>query len=151
MNRIKLSNGGYTIVDPDDFIFLNQWKWRNDNGYAKRRQRIKDLEHPITIHMHRVINCTNSELQVDHINRNKLDNRKSNLRSVTQSQNDFNKPLAIHNTSGYKGVHWHKNKRRWIARIGNKWLGTFSSKTEAIHARRSAEFVYILPIKPDRY
>lgn len=56
-------------------------------------------------------------LHVDHINKNKLDNRKINLRLCTHSQNMANKELRSTNTSGYKGVIWYKPTKKWRATI----------------------------------
>lgn len=55
--------------------------------------------------------------QIDHINGVKSDNRIVNLRQATNSQNHANAPKRSHNTSGVKGVSWHKKRRRWIASI----------------------------------
>ena len=81
--------------------------------------------------------------QIDHINRNSLDNRIANLRDVSQSENQHNRPEQANNTSGVKGVHWHKQKMRWQAaiRINGKLihLGLFGTKEEAAYARFHAE------------
>jgi len=53
----------------------------------------------------------------DHINRNKLDNRKINLRICTASQNALNRGKQINNTSGYKGVCWDKKNNKWITQL----------------------------------
>lgn len=55
--------------------------------------------------------------EVDHIDRDILNNQRSNLREVTTSQNGHNKIAPITNTSGYKGVHWNKQKNKWQARL----------------------------------
>jgi len=71
MKRIKLTQEKVALVDDADFEFLNQWKWfYHQTGYAKSCHR----------YMHRLINKTPKGFHTDHINRNKLDNRKSNLR-----------------------------------------------------------------------
>jgi len=73
--------------------------------------------------------------EVDHINRDPSDNRWSNLRSVTKSQNSLNRKMRPDNTSGYRGVVWHKRVNQWQARInvdGNrKHLGYFTCKHHA--------------------
>lgn len=80
--------------------------------------------------------------EVDHKNRNKSDNRISNLRLATSSQNHINTGLPRHNTSGAKGVFWHRKARKWQAQIqvdGSMiYLGLHRSKTAAILARRAA-------------
>ena len=72
---------------------------------------------------------------IDHINRDRLDNRWANLRLATHSQNQANRPPPISNTSGFKGVTWHKNRRKWQASIRvkgeDKYLGLFDCPEEA--------------------
>lgn len=72
---------------------------------------------------------------LDHINRNKSDNRISNLRIATNQQNQFNQGLPSNNTSGFKGVVWNKNQGKWNAAMtlnGKRHhLGTFETKEEA--------------------
>ena len=76
--------------------------------------------------------------EVDHRNRNGFDNRRRNLRYATASQNNANKPKRSLNTSGYKGVFWHKGAGKWMSQIGFKkrryYLGLFASKREAARA-----------------
>ena len=81
--------------------------------------------------------------QVDHINRNEDDNRISNLRAVTRSENCRNRKRPSTNTSGVVGVQWNKAKKRWYADAYNDGkrihLGSFISKEDAIKARKYAE------------
>jgi hypothetical protein len=69
--------------------------------------------------------------QVDHRDGNGLNNKWQNLRLATTSQNQANKKLGRNNTSGYKGVCWHKGGQRWAAMIEiggrQKWLGTYET------------------------
>jgi hypothetical protein len=80
---------------------------------------------------------------LDHINRDKADNRISNLRIVTFSENNQNSKIYKNNTSGVTGVYWHKVQQKWKAcvRISRKLkhLGSFITMEEAIAARRLAE------------
>jgi hypothetical protein len=88
----------------------------------------------------------NEKLFVDHINGNKADNRKNNLRLVTASQNLMNTKLRSDNTSGYKGVYYNKKNNKRYARITvNKKiinLGSFKNKEDAIKIRKDAEEKY---------
>jgi hypothetical protein len=72
---------------------------------------------------------------IDHINGNKSDNRIENLRDVTRCQNMMNVKKSSKNTSGYKGVSFHKNRKKWIAQIKlnkkNFHLGVFESAEKA--------------------
>jgi hypothetical protein len=81
--QIPLSNGGFAIVDEDDFEYLNQWKWkRHPQGYACRAGW-KDGKWTCIL-MHRVIMKTPDGMEVDHGPCGKLDNRKCNLTNITQ-------------------------------------------------------------------
>lgn len=98
------------------------------------------------VQMHREIMEAKSGQEVDHRNGNSLDNRRSNLRFCTKSQNAMNRPQRKDNSSGRTGVFWRKEQRRWMAIItANKkrvHLGNFLSKQEAVKAREEAEKVY---------
>ena len=82
----------------------------------------------------------------DHINRDRSDNRWANLRAATVSQNAANAKLPITNTSGCKGVHWHKNSQKWHARIRVKGsrlhLGSFTCKYAAYESYAFASRKY---------
>lgn len=86
------------------------------------------------------------EDQIDHINRNRSDNRISNLRGVTNKQNLQNASKYSHNTSGHAGVSWYKRISKWQAKITHNQkdvhLGYFSVLEEAIAARKAAEKLY---------
>lgn len=133
MKEIKLTQGKVAIVDDADFEWLSQWKWHfHHSGYAARTG-----SRPVqrTIHMHREVNQTPDGLSTDHINGNKLDNRRENLRSCTRAENNRNIGKLANNKSGYKGVHWLKRGRRWQAQttVAGKrvHLGVFDSAQEA--------------------
>lgn len=122
MKYIELTKGKKTLVDDEDYEFINQHKWHlSSHGYAVRTTKTPSVagkRHGKMIGMHRVILNTPSDMVVDHINGNKLDNRKSNLRNCTQAQNCQNQGLRRNNTSGYKGVHFHKQRiNKWQARL----------------------------------
>ena len=143
MARIKLTKGKFAIVDDADFSFLNQYNWQCDSsGYAVRDiGGRKDKKRTL---MHRLINKTPNGFHTDHINRDKLDNRKENLRTTTPSQNILNSKLSKNNTSGYKGISWYKN--RWAVRIKFNYkgiyLGRFKLLSEALNTRKLAEQKY---------
>ena len=136
MKKIPLTQGKFSIVDDSDFEWLNQWKWHYLNiGYAARRDYSQKGKY---VYMHRLIIGFPTNYQADHINRNKLDNRRSNLRMATKSQNMVNTDLRITNTSGYRGVYWDKNRNKWVAEImihyKKKHLGRFIHKEDAAKA-----------------
>lgn len=107
MDKIKLTRGKYALVDKDDFEKVNQCSWNCLKiGYAQKNSGNK-------VYMHRFIMNAPKGTYVDHINGNKLDNRKSNLRLCTQSQNMANSGKKITNTSGFKGVSYDKKAKKW--------------------------------------
>ncbi len=125
---IALTKGYLALVDDANFARLSQLKWcYNSSGYAVH------YEDRRTIFMHRLIMNAPPHLQVDHINQNRLDNRRENLRFATRSQNQANKGRQANNTSGYKGVSFRAGK--WEARIrvagGRLQLGRFDDPVTA--------------------
>ena len=83
------------------------------------------------------------EYEVDHINRNRSDNRIKNLREATRTENTRNKTIQLNNKSGFCGVRFHKKDKKWTASIGVHrkliHLGNFTDIEDAIVARKSAE------------
>ena len=126
----------------DDFDMLSRFCWVLDksNGYLVAR----DADINKKVYMHQLICKTNK--QVDHINRNRLDNRRENLRPATQQENRFNNSIRSDNTSGIIGVCWHKQAMKWTAQIQvgntNINLGTYNNFNDAIIARLKAELKY---------
>jgi hypothetical protein len=141
MKTIPLSQGKYAVVDEKDYEFLSQWKWSLSNGYAVRGEYKKGKRK--TIYMHRLITGFKT---TDHINRNSLDNRRANLRECTVAQNAHNRVKQKNNTSGYKGVYFHKLENKWMSAIISNGkrihLGYFSQKKEANEAYKKAALIY---------
>lgn len=139
--EIIASNGQIIIVDPDDYENLVKYNWHvKTNGYAVMNYggslRLQKL-------MHRVIlNLTDKSIFADHINRNKLDNRKINLRTANHKQNGANRSAQKGGTSKYLGVSWFKRDKKWISHIKingkNKHLGVFLNEEEAAMAYNKA-------------
>jgi hypothetical protein len=139
--EIPLLNGhgevvGHTKVSPEDFEALSQWRWAmKDGNYVVRRA---------TYYLHREIMglVAGDGLSVDHINGDGLDNRRGNLRAVTQGHNCQNVPSKPGSTSPYRGVSWSKQANKWQAQCTvngeNNYLGYFDDELEA--ARVAAEF-----------
>lgn len=125
---MRLTQGYMTIVSREDTDLADQ-KWyavrHGKNHYYAARMAGKPRRQ---IHMHRVIleRMIGRTLEpgeyVDHINGDGMDNRRSNLRIVNKAQNAQNSRRFSSNTSGYKGVYWHKRKEQWAAsiRVGGK-------------------------------
>lgn len=130
MKRIKLSHNKFALVDDSDYEWLNQWEWNFWNNYAVRWEGYPKEK---AVFMHKVILGEEERKITDHINQNKLDNRRVNLRFCDYSQNNANKGLQKNNTSGYKGVSKVRDKWRVIIRVDRKAknLGYFKDKIEA--------------------
>lgn len=132
VKQIELTQGKVAIVDDDDFEYLSQWKWHyTAQGYAARRSSDR------IILMHRQLISTADGMDTDHANGNKLDNRRSNLRPATRSQNLANRP-SLRGRSEYKGVSWHEARKKWAAHyyLGGEshYIGLFVSEQEAAAA-----------------
>lgn len=132
MKEIPLTRGKVTVVDDDDFDRLSQVKWHySPEGYARNSWSLG--------YMHRAIMGAPTGMEIDHIDGNKLNNTKANLRICTGQQNDFNRqwkrPRA---QSRFKGVRIGRNGIRWQAgiRVNRKeiYIGTFDSEEEAAQA-----------------
>jgi hypothetical protein len=141
MKYITLTKGKVAIVDDEDFDQLMQWKWHFTGHYVGRNSKV-DEGHKRVILMHRQI-MGEPDCWVDHRNRNRLDNRKINLRLATPSQSNMNKVAHKDNQFGLKGVCRNYNRRGsdkkpYRARISvngkEKHLGTFETKEEAAKA-----------------
>ncbi len=139
MKEIPLTRGKVAIVDDDMHEYLMQWKWHiSHNGYAVRTSsRVFGKQKRIP--MHRAIMNPPDGMLVDHINSNrKLDNRRENLRICTRAQNVCNTKLSKKNTSGFKGVNWHKRAKKWQAMVQknnkNFFAGYFDDPEDAAHA-----------------
>lgn len=144
--EIELTTGGKCLVSEEDFDYLNKFKWhkRTADGYAART--VYDNGKFITVRMHRQIVEAPSGLVVDHVNRDRLDNRRENLRVATRSQNTANSIKPSTNTSGYKGVSYRKEQDRWRAfiRVNKKGisLGQYATAIEAARAYNEAALKY---------
>jgi len=133
--EITLTKGQVAKVSSEDFENLSKWKWfsiscTDAHVYAARYVWNKGDSYVVL--MHREIF---PEAQyIDHANHDTLDNRRENLRPCSQSQNQGNRVINKDNKSGYKGVCWNKEKRKWEAKCKRRHLGRFDSPEEAARA-----------------
>lgn len=128
------------FFDEEDYEIIQKYRWHVDsNGYVIAKKENKSYK------MHRVVLglTVNDKVEVDHINHNKLDNRKNNLRIVTRSQQCMNTRKRKNNSSGIKGVYKMTGYEKWCAQINASgkriYLGSFNNKEDAINARLEAE------------
>jgi hypothetical protein len=124
-----------TIVDEADYETLAAHRWHLSNGYVARNVCMPDGRRRL-MRMHRALLGLEigDPRQTDHINRNKLDNRRLNLRIATNAQNGQNVPSQP-GTSRYRGVHWDKARGRWQVKVKlngvGHYLGRFHDEDEA--------------------
>lgn len=110
MKYVLLTQGKKAIVDDEDYDRVSKLKWQyHTGGYAKSGVK--------TIRLHRFILNAPPNLEVDHINGNKLDCRKSNIRLCSRKQNVRSVPKRKDTTNKYKGTHFLKHRNKWISRI----------------------------------
>ena len=138
---------GYTFkgeefyFDLEDYNLIKNYCWCVDRYGYVRGNVYKDK-----IKFHRLVTNCNDDMIVDHINHNKLDNRKINLRICNKHENNMNKSILSSNTSGVTGVTFDKNKNKWMAQIGYKgkniYLGRYTNFEDAVNARKEAEEKY---------
>jgi hypothetical protein len=132
IRRIPLGEGQFAIVDAADYEWLKQHQWHFWNGYAARQEKRK------TIYMHREIMQPPKGMVVDHINHNKGDDRRVNLRVCTQRENILNHTKKGQSISRFKGVEYNRLRRKWYVRIrfhGERIrIGYFDDEVEAARA-----------------
>jgi hypothetical protein len=138
MIKISLSglrgNGLSAIIDEEDLPKVSMYKWHYGCGRYAVYHKMVNSKH-FYIYLHKLILDVPNSVEVDHINGDSLDNRKSNLRTCSHQQNMHNKRIQINNKSGYKGVCWDKLRKKWKVTISlnDKTinLGRFDDITEA--------------------
>ena len=109
MNHIPLAHNRTVLIDEEDYERLSARRWCMSGRYAASRIDGR------LIYMHRFLMNASAGMAVDHINGNRLDNRKANLRFATQRQNTRNQ--TPRNQAGYKGVYFRKDTGKWQAKI----------------------------------
>lgn len=135
---IPLAQGLYALVDGKDYEWLSKYKWYilkdKYTLYAVRHCKKKPHKY-VKVLMHRQILNVPKGKQTDHRNHYGLDNRRQNLRSCTQSENNHNRRPQKAGTSKFQGVCWHKGRKKWMAQIkcNNKkiYLGYFDNEIDA--------------------
>lgn len=133
--KIKLSQDKYTVVDEEDYKKYSGFNWfYSKRGYAEGRMGGKRM-----LKLHRLISNAPDGLEVDHINRDKLDNRKSNLKICTHLENMQNQNAHRDNSSGHKFIYWYASRKKWQVQIYNKQkkinVGYFENLKDAIYHR----------------
>lgn len=159
--NIKLfDNYGILIIGNTSFYFDAE-----DLSVIQSRQWYKDKDGYLVhsyfyfgqrrfVRFHRLITNAPPNQAVDHINKNRADNRKTNLRICERAENDRNRSLYATNTSGISGVHFDSKRNKWVASItyNNKrlFIGRFEYKDEAVKARLIKEVELFKEFAPQR-
>ena len=127
--------GTIVIFDDDDLelVLKHKW-WITPQGYACTKIRhAPGRKNRKTVGMHRIILGNPKTSSIDHINRNRLDNRKENLRACTDSENNKNRKISSGKSSCHRGVSFRNGKWQVVIRIDGKlkWFGYFKTEEEA--------------------
>ena len=133
----------HAYVDPEKFAEVDKLKWHilliankdieGNSTHVKKYARARVGNKTIMMH-HMVFKKPGKGLVIDHKNNNGLDNRLSNLRECTRSQNAQNVPGKSGGTSEYKGVCWTTKFNRWLVTVGGKYVGLFHDEKLAAAA-----------------
>ena len=147
MKKIKLTHNKYVLIDNEDFDLCNSYRWFYMNnklagyGYASFTKTIKGKRK--VIRMHNIIMRPPQGYEVDHINRDTLDNRRTNLRICTRGENMANRGVFKNNKLGLKNI--RRRNGKYQVRVQREGvpicLGTFSKLSEAIRTATSSASV----------
>lgn len=133
MRHIRISNSHLMVlVDDIDYPALSTYKWHLTTNPKSNQYYVQTKIKNKNVKMHRLLL---NVLLVDHKDGNGLNNQRSNLRDATQGQQNHSRGIKENNTSGFKGVFWHKQRKCWQAKIGfngkQLHLGLFDTKEQA--------------------
>lgn len=128
--------GLFTIVDEEDYERISQYRWHprmeRHTCYAMTNVTIDGKY--TSLRMHRVVMGAPDDQEVDHWDRNGLNNTRANLRYATTSQNNANQGRRSDNHTGFTGVYWHKGSRAWRVEVGSIHIGMFECAEDAARA-----------------
>lgn len=164
MKEIPLTQGKFAKIDDEDYERTSIYNWSilksvhksGTNYYAVRGIKVNGKNYLVKLHNF-IIGIIPENMEVDHKNRDSLDNQKNNLRICTRTQNVINVRKRQGTSSQYKGVQWVKSMRKWRVMISinkkNTLVGDFKIEVDAAIAYNNAalkyfgEFAYINIIK----
>lgn len=146
-NRVTIffNKGGATVVDLVDWKKLKPFTWyKGDEGYVKTTKRVNRSQVRHVLYLHTAIMGKKKGFIIDHIDNNKLNNTRKNLRFLTQSQNIMR--CKGRTPNGHKGVYFIKERKKWRSEIKlngrNVVLGYSSNLKDAVLKRKDAEKKY---------
>ena len=141
----KRGVGKTAQVDSSDYAQVTKYRWYLDiRGYSYKKGLNKNR-----LFMHQFIMGAypDGKPEIDHIDGNKLNNRRGNLRFCTRAENSNNRRKYKNNTSGYKGISWNKQAKKWQCRLcfNSKahYIGLYSDIKEAIIAVKQLQKIQI--------
>lgn len=119
--RGKNGDGKYALVDDEDYQKCAKYSWFYSNGYA-----VMSHKRPgVPLQMHRLVMSPQDEMVIDHLNHDRLDNRKQNLRVCTTSDNNKNR-------SGVRGYYYSNRFHKWVVKYRGNSYGYWDTEEEAI-------------------
>lgn len=148
--EILLTQGKSCVIDRESYNKIKMYQWSAllfsiKYWYAVANSKTINGKRDL-LRMHRLIMDAPKNKLCDHENSDTLDNRKSNLRVCTRAENNRNSIMPINNKSGYKGVHWSRIEKKWVAQISynnNKIsLGRFDNPKDAHETYKKAALKY---------
>jgi hypothetical protein len=134
---------GYALVDPDVVARVGAQRWVLSSGYVRHYgPRVRGVRTSVLLHRAVMGEPPFPGAEVDHVNIDKLDNRRANLRWVTTAQNLQNMPMRSDNASGHRGVYFERESNRWRGevRVGGRkiWRRRFNDRESAAIATAEA-------------
>lgn len=154
---VPLSRGLFALVDADDAVSIGRWNWYANRNYPPQRVETYYVSRKLTKdesdrsgvvqRLHNFL-MRKQGLEVDHINRNPLDNRKSNLRFATRQEQSVNTNGHCDSASGHKNVWWDSQRLKWGVRVMRKGVSVDLGRFESIPLAVQARDAYLCPPKP---
>jgi hypothetical protein len=133
MKALKLTRGKYAIVDDDIYEIVKDYKWYCSSvGYAIRNLPREYRKKQKKIYLHRLIMECKKEAIIDHIDQNKLNNQRSNLRLSNYSENRINSKLSKNNKTGFRGISFNQREGKYEVRFGKIYLGRYQDMDKAV-------------------
>lgn len=143
--KYKLNNGFEMIIDEEDLPLANRYTWyalrpsvNRQKHYVVASIRVCKNKQTKISFSRELLKIKDNKIYVDHINGNTLDNRKSNLRTCTPSQNSRNRVSSKGSSSKYLGVGWSKLHKKWRAKFmlndKEKHIGLYVNEEDAAKA-----------------
>jgi hypothetical protein len=143
----------YAVIDASDVDIAARWHWSlSSTGYAHRNAWAGGRRFTVSLHREILGLASGDPREGDHIDRDRLNNRRSNLRIATRAQGGQNQPSRTGSSSQYRGVSYRKETGKWRARVCSNrktlYAGVFETEIEAANAVREAR-LRLLPFAVD--